>query len=361
MNLEHYTIIPASARDLERALPDILSMRTGQDPIRPGNPHPLAVEYRDEHLANLAAAFGNLLDTSDPQAVTRAFRAGITSAQFSAGLELTGRHMIGRAFRQDDSVRKLCRPLPVPDFKPRNRATVQVTGLKQGVENSELPLITGHVHERVDPPLMTWTGMVLLSRETLINNDAQLVADMFGEVGEMLQRNEQRQVFTYLDSNPELPELDGRGGSARAWFTADDGNLLTGQTLNLAGLSAATAALRNQQGQDGHPANANPAYLVVPTESETTARGLVHDNGLPLELLVSPFIAAGRFYVAARHEERPAIGLQFLGDPGDQIRTWSVSAARKLPPTMEGIGHHVNQDLRPVAVSRRGIVRIELT
>lgn len=356
-----YQILPISSRDLERAVPDILALRCGVGPVRNGNPHPLADQYRETNLANIAASFGGLLDPSNPAEVTRALRSGISSVQFSAGLELFGRHIIGRQFAQDDTVRRLCRPLPVPDFKPQNRATIQVTGLKEAPEGAELPVITGRVFERQDRPLKTWAAALLIGRESILNDDMELVGQLFGETGEMLARNESREVFSFLDSNPTTAELDGRGGSARAWFTVEDGNLITGQSMNLAGITAAAAALRKQTGPDGHPANIKPAFLLVPVESEMAARAIVHDSGLPLEVMTSPFINAGRFYLAARHEERPAIGLQFLGSPGDGIRTWTVSAARKLPPTFEGVGHHVVQDLRPVALSRRGLVRVELT
>jgi hypothetical protein len=165
----------------------------------------------------------------------------------------------------------------------------------------------------------------------------------------------------YLESNPTVPELDSRGGADRAWFTAGDGNLVTGSTADLAGLEAGNKALREQTAPNGDPENIAARFVLCSADHEFTFRKIIHEAGLPLEVVPSAHIDAGGFYMLADPARQPAIGVKFIGNPTDRrIKTWTLSQVGKMPIQFDGIGYTVDVDMAPVAISRKGIVKVTL-
>ena len=175
----------------------------------------------------------------------------------------------------------------------------------------------------------------------------------------MLASREWRTVLHFLESNPTAPSLDGEGEDPRAFFTVDDGNLLsaTGQP-NVSGLSAAVAALRKQKGIDGNPLNLSARRLVVPADYEITARQVLKDAELRDMTVISTPEIQGAYYVMSDPGRYASLGLGYLAPPGGRLQTWSIERVSRLPSTFaDGAGYHVHQTMQPMLISRRGIVR----
>ncbi|MDZ7789401.1 MAG: hypothetical protein U5L08_02685 [Xanthomonadales bacterium] len=202
---------------------------------------------------------------------------------------------------------------------------------------------------------------IYIQRRDVINNDQALIAQLFAEAGQLGHRHETKKVIEYLESNPTLPELDSKGGSDRAWFTSDDGNLIAMGNADLATLDAANAIMRDQTAPNGDKQNIQAKYILCPTQLEYTFRKAVKDGDLPLEVVASAHIAFDRYYLLADPARQPALGVQFLGRPTDRrIKSWSLRSILRMPAEYDGAGYVLNVDMSPVAMSRKGIVRVNI-
>jgi hypothetical protein len=352
-------ILNVSGRDLIRAAPDAISTNIGAGPAAP---HPLADDLYDVNLATIAAHFGGLVNTGNPAHGVKALQTGLSSYEFKTILEKTGRRVIEKTYERDDTLNRICRPLPQDDLKANIISDITIdTDLDEMNEGGEKPLLMGKVSDRQTNRMKSWGLAILVQRRDIVNNDQALIARLFAEAGQLAQRHEIKRVISYLESNPTLPELDSKRGSDRPWFTADDGNLVAG-SADAAGLDAGLQALRNQKAANGDAENIKGRYILAPGSDEYTLSKAVHESGLDLDVIVHPNISADHFYILADPARQPAIGVQFLG-PADarEVRTWILSQVRKMPVQYDGIGYTLDVDLAPMAISRKGIVKVAST
>jgi len=352
-------ILNVSDSDMSRAAPDAIATNIGAGPV---TPHPLAEDLYHVSLATIAAHFGGLVSTNNAAHGIKAVQAGMGSLEFKQVVESVGRRVIEKAYSRDDTLNKIARALPKPSLKHDYLASVELTnGLDEVSEGAERPLLKGAVNDRETAPIKSYGLAILIQRRDVINNDQRLVGQLFDEAGQLAQRHELKTTMGYIESNPTLPELDSRGGADRAWFGSGDGNLLTGQTADLSGLEAGNKALREQTAPNGDQENIAARFVLCSPDHEFTLRQIIHEAGLPLEVMPSAHIDGSRFYMLADPARQPALGVKFIGNPTDRrIKTWSLSPVRKLPIELDGIGYVLDVDLAPVAISRKGIVRVEL-
>jgi hypothetical protein len=353
------SVLNVSNSDLTRAAPDAIATNIG---CGPKVPHPLADDLSNATLATIAAQFGGLVNTANKAHTVKALQTGLSSYEFKTILEKTGRRVIEKTYQRDDTLNRICRPLPQDDLKSNIISDITIdTDLEEMNEGGEKPLLMGKVSDRQTNRMKSWGLAILVQRRDIVNNDQALIARLFAEAGQLAQRHELKQVISYLESNPTLPELDSKGGNDRAWFTADDGNLVAG-SADAAGLDAGLQALRNQKAANGDSENIKGRYILAPGSDEYTLAKAVHESGLDLEVIVHPNISADHYYIIADPARQPAIGVQFLG-PADarEIRTWVLSQVRKMPVQYDGIGYILDVDLAPMAISRKGIVKVDST
>ena len=350
--------------ELRRALPSIILSRAGAEVP---NSHPLASEIGDRcSLRDLAAWASDMkFDPADGPAMNRALNRGISSVVFSEGLEATGRELIKQTVRQAERIDLICRPLPQKNLQPVTRSRVNVIGQRDGehMQNGEAPMMYAVIDQQQHRHLARYMDALYITRESVINDDPHVIAEVFREAGRQCAAREWRTVLGLLESNPEAPPMDGDGGDARPFFSVADGNEIESVSPpNLTGLSAAVAALRRQKGADGRPMNLRPARLIVPAEHEIQARQNLKDADLSDLTVISTTELESSWYLMANPRQFAAIGLGYLGTPGSQVQTWSLERVPRLPAVFsEGLGYHLHQSMRPMLLSRRGIVRVELS
>jgi hypothetical protein len=351
-------ILDVSELDLLRAAPDAIATNAGYGPAAP---HPLAEDLFEINLATMAAHYGNLVSTTSARHGFKAVAAGMKSLEFTEIVENVGKRVITKTFERDDTINRIARPLPKENFKASYLASVELlTQLESQVENAELPMLMGRVTDQKTPELRSWGLAIFVQRRDVINNDQLLLGQLFEEAGQLAHRHQIKTVIDYIESNPTLPELDSKGGEPRDWFTVSDGNLVTG-TLSGNGLRTANKAMRNQTAASGDKENIAPKIILCPTAAEYELRKVVKDGDLPLEVVPSCHIGDDHYYVLADPAQQPALGVQFLGRPTDRrIKTWALRTVPKMPAHYDGIGYVLNVDMSPVAMSRKGIVRVDL-
>ncbi len=166
-------------------------------------------------------------------------------------------------------------------------------------------------------------GRVLrVSFEALVNDDLRLLDTAIRGVASKAVSLRNRQVHAAFSAKM----ADGK-----ALFHADHRNLIGAVALDVAGLSAARAALRKQKGIDGDQMGLTPKYLIVGSDLETDAQrlispitaavtGEVNPFSSTLDLIVDPLIEGRSWIVAADANVGDAIELAELrGYEGVQI------------------------------------------
>lgn len=352
-------ILNVSGFDLAKGAPDAIATNAGYGPA---SPHPLAEDLYSVNLATIAAHFGNLVNTDGSLHKIKAVQQGIKSIDFQGILESVGHRVVTKTFAADDTLNKISRPLPRADFNPTNLAKVElVNALESQQENAEHPMLIGRASEHRTPPIDPWSMAILVTRKDVVNNDQLLIAQLFAEAGQLAQRHEVKTAIEYLESNPTLPELDGKEGADRAWFTEDDGNLIETGLSSYLGLGTAAQTLRNQTAANGDKENVEPRFILASSNLEYPFREALRQLDSPLELVVSPHLTDDRYFLMADPARQPALGVQFIGRPdARRIQTWSLKSVGKLPIEYEGAGYVLHVDMSPAAISRKGIVRVDL-
>ena len=352
-------VLNISDTDLARAAPDAIAVHGG---YAPRAPHPLAADLKGHTLATIAAHFGGLVNTNNPHHTSKALVNGLSSIGFKTIIEKTARRIVEKAYQRDDTLNRIARPLPQENFKANLVSSVTMhRDLEQTQEGGERPLLMGKVSDNETNKVGSWGLAILIQRRDVINNDQVLIAQLFAEAAQLAQRHELKKVIAYLESNPELPELDSKGGSSRDWFTVDDGNLVAGDLRKVEGLDAAFQTMRNQTAANGDRENIQPRFILASPKHEIILNHMIHDAGLELDVIVHPDISDDHYFALADPARQPAVGVQFIGPPdAREIRTWSISQVRKLPIEYDGLGYTLDVDLAPTAISRKGIVRVEL-
>lgn len=121
--------------------------------------------------------------------------------------------------------------------------------------------------------LATYGRIAQITRETVINDDLNMLAGLPRKMGRAARRTVGNLVYAILTENPAM--ADGT-----ALFHADHANLASpAAALSVTSLAAARAAMRTQKEEaskaDSPALNIRPSYLIVPAALETLARQLM--------------------------------------------------------------------------------------
>lgn len=352
--------------DAAQALPSILLRRAG---YVVNQPHPLTDELAERcNLGSMAAWLnGDGFNPSDRAGILSAVRSGIGSIQFASALEQTGREIIRQSFGRRANINLVARSLPQRDYKDFERTIIGVHGMGDDgqPENAESPLIYGTGHTVKTGKLVKYLDSILVREMDIINDDAELVAQLFEAAAQMAHAREWRALIQTFDTNPQAPELDAPTGTARAYFTTADGNLVgTAGAPSTTSIEAALSLLRRQPGADGKPMGLAPARLLVPAEYEMTIRRILKEHEMPDVTVIVSTDIDDAFYVLADPKVYAPLGVSFVGPAGSPIRTTQVEQVPKLSSEYGGksaAGFKVRQAFRPQLLSRRGIVRVPIS
>lgn len=138
----------------------------------------------------------------------------------------------------------------------------------------------------------TYARDVLISRETIINDDLDAFARLPQMAARRAREKESDLVWNLITSNPTM-------GDGKKLFSADHTNIESTADINVTNVGKLVAKMKAQKGRDGARITILPSWLVVPVALETTAGQFLDKNFTPTKASdVNPFRSTFRGYIA---------------------------------------------------------------
>ncbi len=335
-------------KDFVQARRDALMIRAGllsaSDPIV--HPEAGALAASGENLIGEMAKFcANVAtQTRAPGAAGRHPSAGFSTSDFGDALSDILRTAAFIRMAANMQHEQLCLRLEVNNFMPRRfpMATID-SSLALGNDLGEFEEAGLYATDGVSAQLKTYGRNVYISRNVLLTDDIGLIAGAFANFGGAVSRLEAKLVYGLLESNPIL--ADGE-----ATFDALHGNVLAA-ALDESNLGVAMGMLRGLPDPFGEVSNFDAAVLTVEGRLEVAARRLVKDAGLDLEVVASPWLPVGRWYLQPPPEIAPTLGLLRL--PGTKFP--AQIAPKKDDRFLDGSLIAVRADVGVVPLGRTAI------
>ncbi|MCC5810044.1 MAG: hypothetical protein JJU06_06695 [Ectothiorhodospiraceae bacterium] len=359
-------------------MPEILGLQASTDDLIHASTHmarawvsgrrkagdPIADEVldRDGNLGDFACAIGEqalAAQGKTPRNRSHAIAWGMRSRDFGIAFATGLREFVYQRLAATSDHRDLCLFHPAQDFREVEFPTIALDDPLPEIvrEGQEIPRRWAAYTPGVVQRVHSRAANLIVSAEALMNDDHRLVERTLSAMAEAALAAEHRAVIHELENPDDLGDDD-------AFFSTGAGNVVAGQSFGKAGVAAGMAALRTQQ-VNGEPANYPTGWLIVHAdhelESREILRDITHGDQAPPRLLVSPYLAASRFYVAASREQAAAIA--FMTFDRDPRRMASMGldpiSPRAMPIDVDGVGFRVRADFAAKAVSRTGIVRVD--
>jgi len=157
--------------------------------------------------------------------------------------------------------------------------------------------------------------------ESMTDDDLQVLGNVVERFGASARRTLEKYILsTLIDSDPTI--YDGLS----LFDSSHSNDLGSGHALSYSNLASAIQKMKEQTDLDGNPLALEPRYLVVDPSNEITAREILRSTAEPgasnsgeynalanaLELIVSPFVTTGRWYVIADPRLFDTIEMAFL-------------------------------------------------
>lgn len=281
------------------------------------------IEARGDHTMGLSPA----------GLITRALH---TTSDFPEILANVANRELQAAYSAAPSaLKQVARQSSATDFRAKTLVKLSAgPGLEKVGEHGEFK--RGTFSEAAESYRLETFGKIFgATRQILLNDQLGAFTDVAAKLGRAAEAFEASFLATLLESNPTLNEKVGVGNVARPLFHADRKNLAsTGGILSESTLHAARLAMRKQVGLAGELVAVTPAYLIVPSELETTAEKVLaaisaaktEDANIfanRLTLIVEPRLTdAKAWYVAASPAEIEGLEYSYLAsEPGPQIES----------------------------------------
>jgi hypothetical protein len=211
-----------------------------------------------------------------------------------------------------------CKLMPVVDYKPQQFPMLAVgADLEFLGESSEAPEAMVSDEAGALAGLGRYGRNVLISRNVLLNDDIGLIMATFENFGTAAARVEAKLAYALLESNPVLSDSE-------SMFDAGHGNVLA-SALAESTLGEAMGMLRAMPDPFGEVLDHDPAVLVVEGALELSARRLVREAGLELEVVATSRLGSGRWYLLPSPDLAPVVGLLRLAGSKSPV---SIDAAR---------------------------------
>jgi hypothetical protein len=294
-------------------------------------------------------------------------REDITTSGFPNALGNTLRRMLLKDYRElDFGIGLIAQFSSVPDFRTQERVRVGYFGDLPTVatESADYGELTAPTDEKASYSVVTFGGLVTITRKAIINDDLGIVPQIVGRLGRSARRTLAQRVFNLMINNAAIYDTV-------AWFHATHGNL--GSTaLSAAELDVVRTAMRNRTEKDsGKKLGIGPHVLVVPHELEGLAR---QENerqytdasftpnrvrfmfGQQSErVIVSPLLSdANDWYVFANVQEAPTVEVGFLQGQQEPEFFLADQPAAAAVFTSDKIRYKVRHEHEAVVIDFRG-------
>lgn len=242
-------------------------------------------------------------------------------------MDATGKTAMASYRAAESPLKTLCRKQTLRDFKASTAIRLGEMGeLQEMAENGEFKA-TSRGEEGESIKLKTFGRRIDLTRNLIINDDLNLLADTVRAFGEAAAQTEAAIMVALLTDNPDL-----RDGTPI--FDASRGNISTTTGMpTKALLTENREAMRLRTGTDGKTIiDAPPRYMVVPADLETNAEEILAtiqpgttDDVNPfagkLKLLVEPRLPTGTWYLFADPARLASLRYAYLsGAEGVQVQ-----------------------------------------
>lgn len=274
----------------------------------------------------------------------RAYASGFGLPDFGNALADVLREATFRQMANSMAHELLCKRLPVQNFLPTRFVRAEIdTGLALADEAGEF--LEGGLADLggLEARIRTYGRNILVSRQLLLSDDIGLIANAFANFGVSGARLEAKLVYGLLESNPAL-------GDGELLFDAAHGNVVAA-ALDEPALGEAFGRLRSMLDPFGEKLNLDAAVLAVSANLEVAARRIAKEAGLVLDIVASPWLANGRWYLLPSPEVAPVIGL---------LRLWNTKFPVLVEPmrdtlTRDGSLFAVRADMGVVALGRTAV------
>jgi phage major head subunit gpT-like protein len=294
-------------------------------------------------------------------------REDITSTTFSNALANTLRRLLLKEYREQEyGVSLIAQYSSVPDFRTQERVRVGYFGDLPTVatESADYTELTAPTDEKASFSVVTFGGIVTITRKMIINDDLGVVPQIVSRLGRAARRTLAQRVFNLMITNPAIYD-------SVAWFHASHGNL--GSTaLAATELDVVRTAMRNRTEKDSNKKlGIAPNVLVVPHELEGKARQenmreYLDSSFTPNpvrfmfgasgeRIVVSPLLSdATDWYVFADVNEAPTVEVGFLqGRQEPEFFLADDQTAEKVF-TSDKIRYKVRHEFEAAVIDYRG-------
>jgi len=346
-------------QDIGQALSSAIRARAGHPAAHPHPDtelfHAAPLSAAARAIGEVAVAHGKLRPNSDPRAVVG---YGLNSSDFGLVLSTAMRDLIHVRYQASAEHLSFCKSIPVPNFAPQEFGSADIEmSLEATPEGSEFKTARIHIEgQRETARLATFGRNVAITRQAIVSDELDALTSFFAGIGSAASLQEAQMIYSMLEGNPTL--VDGE-----SMFHADHGNIIT-DSFGEAALDGAVRALRQQPTKAGNFANLRPAVLLVAANIEFAARKLVHESGMatavaaapyqPVEVVGSPWLAGGRFYLFASPEVAPVVGRLYL--KSSNATSITVGPAAR-PENYDGQILGIRADLGTLPLGRVGCIR----
>lgn len=297
------------------------------------------------------------VDVSGMGPMMLAERALHTTSDFPLILANVVSRTLRRAYEEGiSSYADLVREVEVPDFRPIGRYQMgDAPQLEKVLEDGEIQ--RGTLGDSAETyKVETWAKIIGVTRQVIVNDDMDAITRIPASFGSAARSLIADLVWGIINSNPVM--ADGN-----TLFHAAHGNLVAGNASIAAGLPSMRQALKKMTNGAGRYLNLQPSKLVVPTERETEAEGVVSPLILPqqasnvnafartLGIVSDPRLAAAPYYLAASVGQIDIIEVAFLeGQRG-------VYTEQRMGFEVDGLEIKARLDVGAKAIDWRGIIK----
>lgn len=322
------------------AASDNIRMSLGE---RLEHPHPLA--YERMTLADIAQAAGRKLRAPRPEA---SLGMGITSADFgrvmATAFEGSTLTSYGNSVAE---ALAFCTRLEVRNFQPVELPAYDSSlALEQVGELGEISHGVALLAAGSQPiKLTSYARNILVTREAIINDERNVLSEIFGAAGSNVARLERSLIANALENPADL--TDGLPVYGSEYLNVVE-EPMSGPALGLA-----MQHLRNQVAPSGQKADLRGRHLVCAPNLEFLALGIVRETGLNIEIHVLADLPAGRWFLLASPAECPTIAVLRLASSSSPVRV----EPKRTKLSIDGSLIRIRADLGATMLRRTGLVR----